>query len=86
MNIEDYRKTIDELDAQLLPLLIERMKASAAIGKLKRDQGLPVFDATREQQIIKRLTQNVPQEYAPFIAQLYQGIFAASKSLQETLQ
>ena len=48
MNIEDWRKKIDELDRKLVALLSERARAAVAIGRLKRDTNLPVYEPDRE--------------------------------------
>ncbi|MGO9088356.1 MAG: chorismate mutase [Candidatus Sulfotelmatobacter sp.] len=48
MDIEDWRKKIDELDRKLVALLSERARAAVAIGKLKRNTNLPVYEPDRE--------------------------------------
>jgi chorismate mutase len=48
MDIEDWRKKIDELDRQLVALISERARAAVAIGKLKRDTSLPIYEPDRE--------------------------------------
>jgi len=48
MDIEDWRKKIDELDRKLVTLLSERARAAVAIGRLKRDTNLPVYEPDRE--------------------------------------
>ncbi len=48
MDIEDWRKNIDELDRKLVSLLSERAKAAIAIGKLKRDTSMPIYEPDRE--------------------------------------
>ena len=49
MDIEDWRKKIDELDRRLVELLSERARAAVAIGRLKRDTSLPIYEPDREQ-------------------------------------
>jgi chorismate mutase len=48
MDIEDWRKKIDELDRRLVELLSERAKAAQEIGRLKRDTNLPIYEPERE--------------------------------------
>jgi chorismate mutase len=48
MDIEDWRKKIDELDRRLVALLSERAQAAVEIGRLKRDTNLPVYEPDRE--------------------------------------
>ncbi len=44
MDISDWRKRIDEIDGQLAELLSERSRCVIEIGKIKRQQQLPVYD------------------------------------------
>jgi len=48
MDIEGWRKKIDDLDRKLVALLSERAKAAIAIGKLKRDTSMPIYEPDRE--------------------------------------
>ncbi len=52
MTLEEIRKEIDEIDAQLLPLFLRRMECAEQVAAIKRGEGLPVFDEEREQQIL----------------------------------
>ncbi len=51
MEIEDWRKKIDELDKQIVQLISKRAEAAKAIGSLKRDVSLPVYEPKREQDV-----------------------------------
>ncbi|MCQ2102874.1 MAG: chorismate mutase [Fibrobacter sp.] len=55
MKIEDWRIRIDEINDELIALLNKRATYATEIGKLKKEQGLPVFDAAREQLILDRV-------------------------------
>ncbi len=48
MDIEDWRRKIDELDQKLVALLSERARAAVEIGKLKRDTSMPIYEPDRE--------------------------------------
>jgi chorismate mutase-like protein len=48
MDIEDWRKKIDELDRKLVELLSERARAAVEIGRLKRNTSLPIYEPDRE--------------------------------------
>ena len=50
--IEALRRRIDELDRQLVLLLNERTRCAMAIGQLKRQVGLPVYQPEREHQVL----------------------------------
>ena len=55
MDIEDWRKRIDDLDLQIVELLSARAEAAQAIGKLKRTTSLPVFEPNRERIVFDRV-------------------------------
>jgi len=55
MSIEELRKKIDGYDREIIRLLNQRAKAAAQIGKAKRKQGLPFYDAGRQKMILDRL-------------------------------
>ena len=47
MDISDWRKKIDELDEQIVQLISKRAEAAKAIGELKRETQLPVYEPGR---------------------------------------
>ena len=55
MTIEDWRAKIDELDQRLLRLLSERAEYVLAVGKIKNERNMEVFDPERERQIIRSI-------------------------------
>ena len=57
MDIADWRKKIDELDRQLVDLISERARAAVAIGRLKRDTSLPIYEPERERVVFENVKQ-----------------------------
>jgi len=55
MDIERWRKEIDEIDEELLRLLNMRARLAVKVGSLKRASGMPVRDREREQFVLQRL-------------------------------
>ena len=55
MNIEDWRKKIDELDRQIVALISERARAAQAIGQLKQIDKLPIYEPNREKVIFQNV-------------------------------
>jgi chorismate mutase len=51
-NLDDWRGRIDSLNAQLVRLLNERARCAEGIAAFKQRNGLPVFDAKREQAVL----------------------------------
>ena len=55
MEIENWRKEIDEVDAELLRLLNVRARLAIKVGALKKAKQLPFCDPDREQYVLTRL-------------------------------
>jgi chorismate mutase len=55
MDIEHWRKEIDEIDAELLRLLNMRARLALKVGALKRAARLPFCDPDRERYVLHRL-------------------------------
>jgi chorismate mutase len=53
--LDEFRKSIDNLDATLIYVLAERFRLTKQVGEYKRDQGLPSSDKGREERQIARL-------------------------------
>ena len=49
--IPNLRKEIDKIDDQIILLLKERVQLSKRIGKMKKDQNLPLRDPQREEEV-----------------------------------
>jgi len=54
MDISDWRKKIDEIDRSLVRLLNERARCAVEIGKIKRQNGLPIQEPSREQEVLRQ--------------------------------
>ena len=50
MNLTELRQEIDHIDAKLVALFAERMKAVERVAAYKKEHQLPVLDAARERQ------------------------------------
>lgn len=85
MDISELRNGIDAIDSQLTSLFLRRMELSASIAAYKKQMGLPIHVPQREQQIIETLTQNTPDTLSPYVARLYEEIFALSREYQKQL-
>ena len=57
MDIEDWRKKIDELDQKLVELISERARAAVAIGRLKRDTSMPIYEPDRERIVFENVQE-----------------------------
>lgn len=57
MDIEHWRKEIDEVDLELLRLLNVRARLALKVGALKRAAALPIVDTDRERLVLHRLKE-----------------------------
>lgn len=84
--MEKLREEIDRIDSQILKLYEERMDVVRAIGEYKIENGLPVYDAAREDEKIDKVFAAVQNEqYADGAAQLFITLMQASREFQEEL-
>ena len=58
MDIADWRRKIDELDRQLVRLINQRAECAIEIGRLKRNQDMPVYEPDRERVIFENIARN----------------------------
>ena len=57
MDIEHWRKEIDDIDAELLRLLNMRARLALKVGALKQAADLPCRDPEREHYVLQRLQE-----------------------------
>ena len=55
--LQQFRDSIDNIDAALVFMLAERFKVTQAVGTYKAAHGLPAADPGREERQIARLRQ-----------------------------
>ena len=84
MDIEDWRRKIDEVDRKLVALLSERARAAVEIGKLKRDTSMPVYEPDRERVVY----ENVQAEnHGPLpgrdLVRIYERIIDVMRNIQK---
>ena len=52
--LEQARRQIDAVDAQLAALFEQRMAAVLEVARYKQEHGLPIFDAAREAVVLEK--------------------------------
>ena len=84
MSLEEIRQKIDEIDSQLLPLFVERMKCAEEVAKTKMETNLPIFNAQREEQILDKAASRA-KEYDCEAKMLYTTMMALSRARQHKM-
>ena len=81
--LNDLRKKIDIIDAELATLFVKRMELVTAVAKYKKAHGLATFDSSREQEILAKVVADSPTAFAPYTADLFKTILRLSKEYQD---
>ena len=84
MDIEDWRKKIDELDRKLVELLSERARAAVEIGRLKRNTSLPIYEPERERIVFANVQQANPGPLpGRDLVRIYERIMDVMRNVQK---
>ena len=85
--LDDLRRDIDRVDEGLVRLLNERARYVCAIGRLKKQLGMAVYQPDRERDVFNRvrgLAADGPLS-ADAIARLFERIIDEARSLERTV-
>jgi chorismate mutase/prephenate dehydratase len=86
-SLKHYRAVINEIDAQILSLLNQRVKVAEEIAELKSAKKIAFYDAAREREIIDKLLRKnrgpLPNDRLKVI---YQEIINASRAAEKNLK
>jgi chorismate mutase len=86
MDIDHWRKEIDDIDAELLRLLNMRARLALKVGALKQTLNLPVSDPARERTVLQRLQEiNGGPLDERAVGKLFRRIIRESKRVQAAL-
>jgi len=86
MNIQELRNEIDSIDEAIVGLLNRRAAAAKNIGIIKAKAGLPVFDRSRESEVLRRVrdaSEGIFGDSA--IEQIFAEIMLESRRLQRSV-
>jgi chorismate mutase-like protein len=84
MDIEDWRKKIDELDRQLVRLLSERARAAVEIGRLKRNTSMPIYEPDRERIVFTNVQEVNPGPLpGRDLVRIYERIIDVMRNIQK---
>lgn len=85
MDLKELRYEIDGIDRELTALLERRMDIAARIAAYKRENGLPVLDASREGEKLAAVAAMCRPETAEPISDVFAAVMAASRKYQSAL-
>lgn len=86
LTLEGLRQRVDEIDELLVGLLNERAACALAIGRLKREAGLPMYQPEREAEVLRHVRAVTTSGQGPLgadaIARLFERIIDEARSLE----
>lgn len=85
MDLQDFRRVIDEIDDDLVRLFQRRMDTSAEIAHYKQEHNIPVFDPARERQKLYDISGKVKKGREAYVTALYSLLFETSRVDQEKI-
>jgi chorismate mutase-like protein len=83
--LAECRRNIDRIDLQMLALLNERARVVEIIGRVKRENSMPVYEPKREDQVYKNILDN---NHGPLpadaVRRVFERIIDEMRNLQKT--
>lgn len=81
--LDELRRRIDALDAQLVTLLNQRASCALEIGRLKEAAGVPVYQPTREAEVLTNVRRhNAGPLDAGAMTRLFERIIDEARRLE----
>ena len=85
MDINNARNDIDKIDNELVELIKKRMEIVKNVAQYKQENSLPVFDKSREREILNRVAELSGEELANYNQILFSNLFSVSRSYQNRI-
>ena len=84
--LEQARREINEVDAQMAELFVRRMRAAEQVAAYKKEHALPILDAAREEQVIQSNAKLVENEtLREYYVNFIRNNMAVSRAYQSRL-
>ena len=85
--LEKARRIIDEVDTQMAELFVKRMRAAELVYEHKKELGLPILDAKREEAVIEKNAALVEDEVLRgYYIDYLKHLMAVSRAYQYRMQ
>lgn len=83
--IEPWRKCIDALDRTLIRLMNERVRCANAIGDIKKNNDIPVYDPKREKAVLDNVIKhNAGPLSDEAVRRLFERIIDEARSVESS--
>ncbi len=81
--LEQAREIINKVDTEMAALFVRRMEASEMVAEYKKQNGLPVYDAIREEEVIRK---NAGRVADPVLREYYMNFIRENMKLSKNYQ
>lgn len=85
MDIDNKRKTIDEIDSELFSLFAKRMRVSEEIARIKSEGNISILNTQREEEVLKNAESAVPDEYVTYAQTFANFVMELSRTRQRSI-
>lgn len=82
--LEDARKELDQITAQIVRLIERRVELCGKVSEIKRKQGMPVLDVSREEEIVESLLKQSTIADRDSLRKLLREVISMCRSAQKT--
>lgn len=82
VDLKELRQNINDIDNEIIELFKKRMECSFGVAEYKIKNNMPVFQADRENEIIKKVRNNVPEELGDSAEVFFTTLMDISKCKQ----
>lgn len=85
MELTDFRRELDDIDAELVEVFLRRMDVSTRIARFKAQNARPIYDREREIEKLAQVCALAGAEYAEYAKLLYLRVLELSRARQHEL-
>lgn len=85
-NLDKAREIINQVDKEMAELFVKRMRAAEMVAEYKKERGLAIYDAIREEEVIRRNSELIDdEELREFYVSFLKSNMAISRGYQSRL-
>ncbi len=85
MQLEEIRHRIDDVDAKLCALLVERFDLAKEVALAKKESGIKIENKERESVVIEQIRSKMPDDLKDYAEQVFRLLIEQSKDLQSKI-
>ena len=85
MQLEEIRHRIDDVDAKLCALLVERFDLAKEVALAKKESGIKIENKEREKVVIEQIRSKMPDDLKDYAEQVFRLLIVQAKDLQSKI-